>query len=195
MGFSLVLLAAMLLDFSQPFPENGWRILKTELERTEITTLPKESTRWLKREQFYQDAENVEIYQVHLKGDCSTGMEAAERPAPGPLGWVYRVDGQILPFVFVDCDRISHAVWPDLRGRTPSERRQKMARAISRVVAHELTHIITQDPNHLGSGGGQKAHLRPDELLDAWPHATLVVAHGENRSPARERQAYPPLRH
>jgi hypothetical protein len=55
MGIALVFLAAVLLDFSQPFPENDWRILKAELERTEIAALPKDSTLWLKREQFYQD--------------------------------------------------------------------------------------------------------------------------------------------
>jgi hypothetical protein len=201
MGLALVFIAAVLLDFSQPVPEAAWQIMKFELERTEITTLPKESTLWVKREQFYQDMEAGEIFQVRLSGDCGAGMDAREHPVPGPLGWVYLVDGQILPFVFVDCDRIARALWPELRGRTPSERRRKIARAISRVIAHELTHIITQDPKHLPAGV-QKAHLTPDELLEAWPRATLVVAHGRNRpfatpalrSPARERQAYSPLR-
>lgn len=184
--------AAMLLDFSEPLPENNWHILKAELERTEITTLPKESTRWVKREQFFQDMQAGEIFQVHLKGECGAGVDALEHPAPGPLGWVYQVDGRILPFVFVDCDRIAHALWPELRGRTPAERRQKMARAISRVVTHELTHIVTQDPGHLPAGV-QKAHLRPDELLEAWPRATLVAGHGKNTGPARECQAHPPF--
>jgi hypothetical protein len=120
-------------------------------------------------------------------------MEATAQAAAGPVGWVYLVDGQILPFVFIDCDRTARALWPELRGRTSSERRQKMARAISRMVAHELTHIVTQNPNH-SPAGVQKAHLRAGELLDAWPRATLVAAHGKYRSPARERQAYPPLR-
>jgi hypothetical protein len=193
--------AAVLLDFSQPVPESSWQILKIELARTEIATLPQESTLWAKREQFYQDMQAGEIFQVRLNGDCGAGMEAAEHPVPGPLGWVYLVDGQILPFVFIDCDRIARALWPELRGRTPAERRQKMARAISRVVSHELTHIITQNPNHLPAGA-QKGHLTPDELLEAWPRATLEVAHGRNKSvtspasghPARERQAYTPLR-
>jgi hypothetical protein len=202
MGLALVFLAAVLLDFSQPFQENDWRILRAELERTEIAALPKDSTLWLKREQFYQDVEEGEIFQVHLKGDCGTAMDAAEHPVPGPLGWVYLVDGQILPFVFVDCDRIARALWPELRGRTPSERRQKMARAISRVVAHEPTHIVTQNSNHLPAGM-QKAHFSAGELLEAWPRATLVAAHGKttlvtahgkSRHPARERQAYPPFR-
>jgi hypothetical protein len=40
MGLAVVCLAAMLLDFSPPFQENDWRILKAELERTEIAALP-----------------------------------------------------------------------------------------------------------------------------------------------------------
>ena len=110
-----------------------------------------------------------------------------DRSTPGPLGWVYQVDGKILPFVFVDCDRIARTLWADLRGQTPAIRRQKLARAISRVIAHEITHIVTQDSGHRV----QQAHLSAAELADAWPRATLVTGNGKDAP--HEREAHQPL--
>ena len=153
---------AVLLNFSTPVPEGFWQTLKADLERQEIPSLMRESPIWLKQEEFYPGMDFPEIVQVRLEGDCSSGEQHTHGATPGPLGWVFQVEGRIQPFVFVDCNRITKTLEGELRGKTASERREKLARAISRVIAHELIHIGTQDARHRA----QKPYLSPRELAE-----------------------------
>ena len=154
--------AAVLLKFSEPVPEGFWQTLKADLERLEIPSLMRESPIWLKQEEFYPGMDFPEIVQVRLEGDCSSGEQHTHGATPGPLGWVLQVEGRIQPFVFVDCNRITKTLEGELRGKTASERREKLARAISRVIAHELIHIGTQDARHRE----QKPYLSSRELVE-----------------------------
>jgi hypothetical protein len=151
-----------LLKFSEPVPEGFWQTLKADLERLEIPSLMRESPIWLKQEEFYPGMDFPEIVQVRLEGDCSSGEQHTHGATPGPLGWVLQVEGRIQPFVFVDCNRITKTLEGELRGKTASERREKLARAISRVIAHELIHIGTQDARHRE----QKPYLSSRELVE-----------------------------
>jgi hypothetical protein len=153
---------AVLLNFSTPVPEGFWQMLKADLERQEIPSLMRESPIWLKQEEFYPGMDFPEIVQVRLEGDCSSGEQHTHGVTPGPLGWVFQVEGRIQPFVFVDCNRITKTLEGELRGKTSSERRAKLARAISRVIAHELIHIGTQDARHRE----QKPYLSSRELVE-----------------------------
>jgi hypothetical protein len=153
---------AVLLKFSEPVPEGFWQTLKADLERQEIPSLMRESPIWLKQEEFYPGMDFPEIVQVRLEGDCSSGEQHTHGVTPGPLGWVFQVEGRIQPFVFVDCNRITKTLEGELRGKTSSERREKLARAISRVIAHELIHIGTQDARHRE----QKPYLSSRELVE-----------------------------
>jgi hypothetical protein len=160
---------AVLLDFSSSVPRSFWEALETEMDRSEIANSLASPIVWMRREQFQKGMEFPEIFQVRLEGDCAGTGPGSDYIAPGPLGWVYVVSGQIQPFVFINCNRVSQAVRHALRNETRAERRQKMARAITRIIGHELTHIITQDAGHSGIGL-QKAYLTPANLVqDALP--------------------------
>ena len=118
---------------------------------------------WMKREEFYKGMEFPEVVQVRVQGRCTADATTDWRFAEGPLGWVRMVDGEIQPIVYVNCDRIGKTLERELHGANPKERRQKFARAISHVVAHELTHIFQQSARH-SSSGVQRARLTSVEL-------------------------------
>lgn len=154
----------VLFEFSRPVPETLWQALQEELDRTTAPAWPERSLQWMKREEFHGGMEYPEIIQVRLQGHCQADLTTDWQFADGPLGWVYRTGGEIQPVVYVNCDRIGQLLERELRGTNPKQRQRKFARAIARVVAHELGHIFRQSAKH-GSSGLQRAYLTPAELV------------------------------
>jgi hypothetical protein len=154
----------VLLDFSPAVDAQFWERLELDLKNTDAPGPLGKSTLWMRRQDFRTGMEFSEVLQVQLTGECTTGLDQGRNATPGPLGWVYLVDGKIQPFAFVDCNRIAFALRGELQGKTWKERHEKMSRAIARVVAHELTHIVTQNPGH-SDEGIQKARLTNMELI------------------------------
>jgi len=89
---------------------------------------------------------------VFLHGNCS--LEPLERRTAFavPLGWVRRTDGQIQPFVHVDCTRVGQVIGAQTRWLSRQGRDKVMAGALARVILHEWIHIATQNPGHAESG-------------------------------------------
>jgi hypothetical protein len=108
------------------------------------------------------------IIQVHLIGRCDV-VEQAERPVPrGPLGWALDVSGEIQPFVYINCDRVAQFLNPTTLGMNDDQRREAMARAISRIAIHEWIHIDAQSARH-ASHGIRQAELSGEELTGGSP--------------------------
>ena len=108
---------------------------------------------------------SVELVVVSFKGRCE--IESFQSPGfdAGPLGWTHMSDGEILPFSDVDCDRVRRFIHPLLTGLNHARRAEKLGRALGRVLAHEVYHILTRDTRH-GAGGVAKAYYTPAELLE-----------------------------
>jgi hypothetical protein len=139
--------------------------LKSELERAETRKLLAGSVRWITRDEFQKGMESKRGYEIMLHGDCTMAAPSTNQNQPrGPLGWVLLVDDRIQPFVYVDCDRVRQMLYRDLRDKTTAERRRLLARAVSRIVVHEMTHIVTQSPLH-GASGLEKARVSSSDLL------------------------------
>lgn len=120
---------------------------------------------------------------VKLVGHCEMDGSPAFLE-PGPLGWSHEVDGIILPFSDLACDNIRGAVqfaMPDggqLRGNV------LLGRAMGRVLAHELYHIVADTSEH-GKQGVAQAALSPRELtsgqLELQPSELSAVQSGLGR--------------
>jgi hypothetical protein len=156
----------LLFDFSPLISDGGWQAILTALVRNDLSKLFGRPVLLLERRRLLKGTEFLEVVEVSLRGDCSLGWDAESAPAKGPLGWVYRVDGRIEPFLSVDCNRIARIVQPELRGMPISQRQRVMACAISHVILHELTHIVTQNPGHELTGP-LKSPATKDDLLSA----------------------------
>jgi hypothetical protein len=103
---------------------------------------------------------------VRFKGACN--MEPAPPP---PLGdergyyaFTYVSDGLVLPFSEVECDKISKSIRPAMSREQWRERDSMLGRALGRVLAHELFHMLAKTQHHAGEGVTRSA-LSPAQLI------------------------------
>lgn len=113
----------------------------------------------------HEGREFGKIIEVHLIGRCDVVQQAYQPVRPGPLGWVLDVSGEIQPFVYINCERLVQFLNPTTLGMNDDQRREAMARAISRIAIHEWIHIDAQSARH-ASHGIRQAELSGDELTE-----------------------------
>jgi hypothetical protein len=90
-----------------------------------------------------------------FEGSCATG-ETSSAPAGASLADTSISNGHILPFFRIDCTRV--------RGMLPQSATPTiLGRALARVAAHEIYHIVAQTIEHQNSGVA-KASLSIQDL-------------------------------
>jgi hypothetical protein len=99
---------------------------------------------------------------VKLMGRCDMDGSSAFL-VPGPLGWSHESSGVVLPFSNLACDNIRGAVESTLVAGNPIPRNYLLGRAMGRVLAHELYHIMADTAEH-GQDGVAQAALSAREL-------------------------------
>lgn len=99
---------------------------------------------------------------VKLLGRCDMDGSPAFQPH-GPLGWAHAVNGAVLPFSDLDCENLRGAVQSAMLGGNHSHGNVLLGRAMGRVLAHELYHIVADTATHSHDGVTQSA-LTPREL-------------------------------
>jgi hypothetical protein len=70
----------------------------------------------------------------------------------GPLASTYETDGQVQPFSEVSCDRVSSFVRAGINTRDLKKADMLIGKALGRVVAHELVHMLTGAKDHSHEG-------------------------------------------
>jgi hypothetical protein len=106
---------------------------------------------------------------IHFKGECDTEDLRQESGFPGPLGWTHISDGEILPFIDVNCDGLRIFVERDLYGVDAAQRETMFGRALARILAHELYHLLGNTRSHAGDGVA-KAAYSVQELMAPFLH-------------------------
>jgi hypothetical protein len=101
---------------------------------------------------------------VRFHGQCSLEGETAPGFSGAALGFTHSSDGQILPYSQLECDRIHSSIAAMLAGTTPPERDSLMGRAMGRVLAHELFHVLADTGKH-GQSGVAKPTYSGKELV------------------------------
>jgi hypothetical protein len=99
---------------------------------------------------------------VKLMGRCDMDGSSAFL-VPGPLGWSHESSGVVLPFSNLACDNIRGAVESTLVAGNSVRGNYLLGRAMGRVLAHELYHIMADTAEH-GQGGVAQAALSAREL-------------------------------
>lgn len=115
----------------------------------------------------YRDVTGYTIV-LDLEGDCSVPAhaEAGQIPEGTPLGGTAIADSHLLPFVNVNCNTLSRLMAPFLADQPLAFREFVFGRALGRVLAHELYHIVTQTEDHVESGVA-KARFSAVDLMKA----------------------------
>jgi hypothetical protein len=114
------------------------------------------------------DVVGGELVVVDLRGGCFISVLELRSEKPEPeskhLGSTAVADGRVLPFSSVDCDTVRAFVASGLRHERPERREILFGRALGRVLAHELYHVVAQTGEHSHYGTG-KAAVSSAELL------------------------------
>ena len=81
------------------------------------------------------------------------------------------VDGHILPFGDVQCDQLRQFLAPVESKLKDDAGNVALGRAIARVSAHELYHMLTGSMNHARAGIARAEHSRADLTASAFNFA------------------------
>jgi hypothetical protein len=150
-------------------PEESWTALfaalKKELPELSSIVPAADANPELVRGGHLADASMVrKPITVYLLGDCMAPL--AEEPFPGVqrLGWVSKVDGQIVPIIHVECTEIGAEISGQTERMDHDRRTAAMSEAVARVILHEWVHVATQSAAH-GAEGVTKPIFKADDLL------------------------------
>ena len=115
---------------------------------------------------------------LELRGVCETPDHRADESVltGAKLASTAVTDGRILPFSWVNCETLTQFLTPVIMDQ-PDERREFLyGRAMGRVVAHELYHILSNEPGHEEDGVAKPSFTTHDVLADQFNfnHATLA---------------------
>jgi hypothetical protein len=99
---------------------------------------------------------------VKLVGHCDMDGSPAYL-VPGPLGWSHEVNGTIIPFSDLACDNLRGAVQSAADHGNGVRANVLLGRAMGRVLAHEVYHIVADTSEH-GREGVAQAALSPRQL-------------------------------
>ncbi len=113
-----------------------------------------------------QPNENFDdVVLVKLKGNCRIDRLVHLIDERGPLAFTHSTDGAILPFAEVACDRLSNSVARALFGEEKKRGDKLLGRAIGRVLAHELYHILGKTHEHNEDGSLAKEAISAKQLI------------------------------
>lgn len=105
---------------------------------------------------------NGMLVVVKLQGHCD--MDGSPASAGfGPLAWTHSVNGKMLPFTDLACDKLRGVIQAAALGQEQVRGNVLLGRAMGRVLAHELYHIAADTAEH-GREGVAQAALTPTEL-------------------------------
>lgn len=99
-----------------------------------------------------------------FRGSCEFDPGPPRSFPPGPYAFTHISNGEVLPFGEVDCDRIVSAVREATLDGSQVGGNQVLGRALGRVVAHELVHMVTRSTQH-ASDGVEKTELSGKQLI------------------------------
>jgi len=116
------------------------------------------------------DSENDYAAVVRLRGSCRP-------PEPGPrfehsisgpftLASSAVANGVILPFGDIDCAALNSFLGPSLWKESDQTREFIYARAVARLIAHELYHVIGQTHDHARGGVAEPSFTVAELLSD-----------------------------
>jgi hypothetical protein len=108
------------------------------------------------------DEENLVV--VRFSGRCLLEPNPILYDERGPLAFTHTSDGTVLPFSEVACDQVTASMRSAMFGGDYAQGDQLLGRALGRVVAHELVHILTDSHDH-GREGVARAALSGTQLI------------------------------
>ena len=115
---------------------------------------------------------------VELRGSCEARSAGSTTMVENgaKLASTAVTDGKILPFTWINCQTVSNFLNDALQSVPEAQQHQMLGRAMGRILAHELYHVLTETPTHDESGAFKSAFAVSDVLADHLDFAELSHA-------------------
>jgi hypothetical protein len=153
----------LVVDAEKPLPSRAVLAMREEMQR--LFSGSRLRFQWADRREAGLGWEADGIVVVRLRGECRIPELPMLPDERGPLAWTHISDGALLPFSEIDCARVTRAAQAALRGGERLLGDAFLGRALARVAAHELIHILLQRREHVSKGIFRRG-LTPRELVE-----------------------------
>ena len=116
------------------------------------------------------ESHSDDLVVVELNGNCSlpAGYERPSAPSAAPAAFASTnvTDGQVLPFASVNCATITRSLSTTLWKEAGAQRDFFYGRALARVIAHELYHILMRSTDHSRNGVTRRCFSNAELMAD-----------------------------
>lgn len=169
----------VVVQADEAFSPQAWQAMEAESKR--IAKQAGLKVRFMERSEAASQ-QFTDLVVFRMKGRCQMDSFPALLDERGPFAWAFTADGNVLPFGEVKCDRVRESIKTALRPEDYRNGDQLLGRALGRVVAHELYHMLANTKKH-GKSGVARDALSAQQLvadkLDFGHHERVAIV--ENR--------------
>lgn len=152
---------AVVVQADETFSPQAWQAMEAESQR--IARQAGIRVRFVERSKAAAE-EFTDLVVFRMKGRCEMDTMPALLDERGPFAWAFTADGNVLPFGEVKCDRVRESIKTALRPGDYRKADELFGRALGRVVAHELYHMLANTKHH-GKSGVAKDALSAQQLI------------------------------
>lgn len=92
------------------------------------------------------------LFVVRFRGACLMQPAPASMDERGYYAFTHISDGDVLPFSEVECDKVASAIGPAMSRLQWRDPDSILGRALGRVLAHELYHMLAKTRQHADDG-------------------------------------------
>ncbi len=150
----------VVMRFEDAFSRNSMEVMKRELDHIFHRSAVRLDWRFCPEPLGKEFANNLAV--VDFKGKCRT--EDVSSAGSRTLGITHILGGHVTPYAEVHCDQIQEVLHNAVGGEGFPQREILLGRALARVLAHELYHILTRTQKH-GQSGITRRVLTPQDLV------------------------------
>mgnify|MGYP005835948463 CR=1 FL=1 len=175
----------LLVDAADSIPADVLAAFRQETER--VLPLKLVSIHWRRMRRQNESESFDRLIVVRLVGECKPWQEPSPVPI-GPLGVTHISDGRILPFVEADCGRVISAA-QRLRRHPFRLGAEELGRALGRVIAHEIYHVLSASSVHDEQGLSKSALSAAELFLPGAGFAPAALERMASGLPRRTLQA------
>jgi hypothetical protein len=151
----------IVLDFQGPRSEQSVAEMKREFAGIMKDSTLRFDFRW--RSQASEEA-LTDLVLVRFTGKCVLEPVGYLYDERGPMAFTYSTDGIVQPFSEVACDKVTSAVRSAMAGSDFANADILLGRALGRVLAHEVVHMLSKSGAH-GRTGLAKTALSGSQLI------------------------------
>jgi hypothetical protein len=134
---------------------------------------------WRDLEKSRHDVVGASLVVLELRGVCQVPQRAASvEPlrVAASLASSAVVNSEVLPFSWLECETLTKLLGPSL-AKEPGGRRDFLyGRAMGRLVAHELLHVLTKARGHDDAGIGKPSFSAKDVLAEHFEFESTSIA-------------------